>query len=98
MTVRASAGWTKTVTLRVTARRRGGVGHNRDSARDRAWRRGVAHNRDPAHATRIAGFSTLRLYCPLLNSNTPVPVASEDNPSATLPAPLGPEDTVAGGQ
>ena len=49
-----------------------GVGHNRDPARDRAWRRGVAHNRDPARATRIAEISTLRLYCPLLNNNTPV--------------------------
>jgi hypothetical protein len=50
-----------------------GVAQNRDPARNRAWRRGVAQNRDPARATRIAEISTLRLYCPLLNNNTPVP-------------------------
>ena len=78
MTVRASDGWTKTVTPRVTA---GRGSQNRDPACDRAWARGVSHNRDPACATRIAEISTLRLYCPLLNNNAPAPV----------PAPLGPD-------
>jgi hypothetical protein len=45
-------------------------------------------NRDPARATRIAGFSTLRLYYPLLNNNTPLParfgLAAVGNPPATL--------------
>ena len=80
MTVRASDGWTKTVTPRVTARvstARWGVAHNRDPACDRVWARGVAQNRDPARATRIAEISTLRLYCPLLNNNAPVPVADK---------------------
>jgi hypothetical protein len=63
---------------------RRGVAHNRDPARDRAWARGVAQNRDPARATRIAEISTLRLYCPLLNNNAPLPVAVEANPPATL--------------
>ena len=37
---------------------------------------GLALNRDLARATRIAGFSTLRLYCPLLDNNSPrVPAA-----------------------
>lgn len=61
---------------------RGAVGA--DPARDRAWARGVSHNRNPARATRIAEISTLRLYCPLLNNNTPLPVAVEANPPATL--------------
>ena len=79
-----------------------GVAQNRDPARDRAWRRGVAHNRDPARATRIAEISTLRLYCPLLNNNTPLParfgLAAAGNPPAPLPRPhwgwrtLGPRD------
>jgi hypothetical protein len=58
-----------------------GVAQNRDPARDRAWARGVSHNRNPARATRIAEISTLRLYCPLLNNNAPLPVAPEDNKS-----------------
>ena len=64
-----------------------GVAQNRDPARDRAWARGVAQNRDPARATRIAEISTLRLYCPLLNNNAPVPATlgptPEDNKKPT---------------
>ena len=69
MTVCASDGWTKTVTARVTARGRGEQPPIVTARR----REGVTHNRDPARATRIAEISTLRLYCPLLNNNTPVP-------------------------
>jgi hypothetical protein len=46
-----------------------GLKFPRSSVRFGRW----PHNHDLARATRIAEISTLRLYCPLLDNNAPVP-------------------------